>query len=152
MRVADWFVEFLQQIQPRVSDARGNEAAIDGVSCSVNEARLFESVEQPRHVGNLRNESLLDVFATESIGASAAQNSEDIVLRRRDIVGLEHLDDRVAKHGVGSSDTEHRFLLERGKRPGLFDLVAQVRCHTSIYVFQHIISRGKPYKLVAVAL
>ena len=86
----DWQVKSGEQLQTIWRDSDHYCPPILGFAASRDEAALLQTVEQPRDIWVTRNHPAADFAAGEPF-RRAAQDSENIVLRRRKVFGLEHL-------------------------------------------------------------
>jgi hypothetical protein len=91
MKLANRLIETFQKNEARRGDASFDDAAVIGLASARDKAALFHAVEEAGHVRVVRNHALADGAARETIGLSAAENAEDIVLRASEAVGLEEL-------------------------------------------------------------
>lgn len=91
VHLADRLVEALQKREPIGSDARFHHAAIVFLALAGNQRALLHTVEQPRHVGIVRNHAVGDIAAGQAVGFGAAQNAQNVVLRSSKRIGFQQL-------------------------------------------------------------
>jgi len=82
-------VELSQNFQAGRRDARFDDAAVFGLAFSGNQSALLHTVEKAGHVGITRDHAVADALAGHAVGAGAAQNAKDVVLRGSEAVGFD---------------------------------------------------------------
>src|SRR6478672_6869013 len=55
-------VELSKQLETSLGNSSVNQAPVGGVACAVDQARFFESIEQPRNIRHLRDKPFPNVF------------------------------------------------------------------------------------------
>ena len=123
MDAADLLVEPLQEGQTLAGDPCRHVSSVLAPADSTHEAHLFHAVEQSRHVRNATHEPLSHLVPAQTVGASAPQNPEDVVLRRCDVERLQRLSQSVLEHGVRSRDVEEGLLFQTVEGLALFQLL-----------------------------
>lgn len=106
-----WIVELFQQVETLWRDSAKNPSPILCAWSARNKSFPLEAVHQSRDARGLLDHALADSQGRQSIGAGSAQNSQNIVLLRRNAVRLYDLG-QAAFDGVGSAQkSESCFLL-----------------------------------------
>lgn len=96
----DWIVQFFEQLEALLRDATEHASAIFGTRSPGNQPFALESIDESGDAGCLLDHPLADAESWQSIGPSAAQDAEDVVLLWRDSVRFDYLR-QAALHGVG---------------------------------------------------
>src|SRR6266849_6047599 len=74
-------VHFAQKLQPGSGDLSIDHAAIVLRAHALDEAPIFQAIEQTRNVRIARDHALADLAARQSLLPSSAQNAQGVVLR-----------------------------------------------------------------------
>src|SRR5436309_15627155 len=82
--VGDVAIETIQQRFPCGRDPIGAATAIVGIGPAHNESCALETRHQAREIGVARDHARADLGAGESAPPRRAENSQDVVLRRRE--------------------------------------------------------------------
>jgi len=107
-----------QECQPLQRDPRLHHAPVLGFAAARGQATLLQAVEQPSDVGISCNHAISDFAASEPVRCSA-QYPEHVVLRRREILGLQNLSRPSRQHVGRTQQVEERHLLGARSPPRL---------------------------------
>lgn len=102
-----WFIQFLQQAEPLRGDASFDHTPVLHFARSNDQSAGFHAVEQACDVRIARNETAADLAAGQAFFSSASQDSQDVVLRSGEAVGLEQ-GLSAACQGVSSAHKAHK--------------------------------------------
>jgi hypothetical protein len=112
-------VEVTQQLETDVSYSTQNASAVVGARTSRYKAFAFQTVNETCDSGRLFDHALADRQCRNTIRCGAAQDSQHVVLLRRNSVRFDKLTE-AAHHCVrGLEQTENCLLLARPKILGL---------------------------------
>src|SRR5205823_1363571 len=87
--VIEWGIEFGEELETVLGDAAEDLPAIGQAALAQDELLGLQPVDQPRDAGRLLDEPLDDLERRQPLFARAAENAQDVVLLRRDVVGLD---------------------------------------------------------------
>jgi len=91
VQLANRRIETFQDAQTFPGDPRFDYAAIIGLALTSDQAALFHAVEQAGHVRVVGDHAVADAAASQTMGFSAAQDAQDVVLRAGQAVRFEQL-------------------------------------------------------------
>jgi hypothetical protein len=115
-------VETVHQLPSLLRDSRRYETPILDTSLASYKICLFHSIEQSRCIRHPIQQPLAHLIPAQTTRLGAPQDPQDIVLRARNSMRLEHLLERVAELIGCANDVELRLLAKRPKRLRLLDL------------------------------
>jgi len=101
VKLVDWPIQLLEQLQPFRGDAGFDDAAVLCLALAGDEFVLFHAIEKPRNVRIARDHAFADTAAEETIGLRATENAKNIVLRGGKAGGFNELFGRLRK-GIGA--------------------------------------------------
>src|SRR5882672_2771954 len=110
------FVESREQLYAIWRDSGHHRPPVLGFPASRDQAPLLQTVEQPSNIWVVRNHAAGDFPTREPFGC-AAQDSEHVVLRRRESLGLEHGDEAARQHVYGAQQIQERGFLRIARSP-----------------------------------
>lgn len=140
-------LHLFEQVQSGLRDPRDNISAILATSVPRYEPRLFEPIEQARHIGHLPDHSLSDLAATQTIRFRPSQDAKHVVLRGGDAMRLQRAFKGVLQQGRSPLNTEMRLLFQALERPYLFQLRLQLRWHViTIRVITRIVKSDDEFR------
>src|SRR6185436_5874841 len=106
---------------------------------------LLHPIQQAGDVRHAPDEPLPDFLPAQAVLPGATQDTEGVVLGRRNAVRPERLRDGVLHDGRGARDAEQRLFLEALERLVLLELGLQRAAHViTICVLTHIVKPGAP--------
>jgi hypothetical protein len=114
VKIVDGRVQALEQLQSGAGNPRPNDPAILLFTSARDEPPLFEPIHQPRHVRIVPDEPSPHQTARQAGVAGAAQDPQDVVLRRREVRALQQLDDLAFESFRGGDQRQIRIDL-RGR-------------------------------------
>src|SRR4029077_13918296 len=91
VQIMDRLVEGFQEAEGLRRDARLYDAAVVGLSLAGDEAALFHAVKEARHVWIVRNHTVSDGAAGQTLRLGPAKNTQDIILRAGKPGGFQEL-------------------------------------------------------------
>src|SRR5580704_8190939 len=103
-------VEAGQNLEAVGSDPDHYHAAVPGFAAARNQAALFQSVKQARDVRIAGNHAGSNFAARKALWSSA-QDAQHVVLRRRQILGLENQNQAAGEHVGGARQIQKSGLL-----------------------------------------
>src|SRR5712692_10583526 len=107
-----------QECEPLWRNPRQHHAPVLGSPAARDQTALVQTVEQPSDVGIPCNHAVTDFAASESFGR-AAQDPEHVILRRREVFGLQRLRRPPRQHVGRTQQVEKRRLFGAGNPPRL---------------------------------
>jgi hypothetical protein len=129
MDFVDRFVQSCQDTESLIRDARYDDAAISFDARAGDLAARLKPIEQARYIRVAVNHPLTDLSAGEAFAARPSQDTQDVILRERQVRRLERID--LSTHQAFSSEkqVEVNNLFQTPERLLLFKLGLQSRTH-----------------------
>ena len=87
--LGDGCVEDLKEVEAGAGDGAEDLAAVGGVALALDEAFLFEAVDEAGDAGGLFDHAVGDFENGEGLGLGAAEDAEDVELLEGDAVGFD---------------------------------------------------------------
>lgn len=106
VQIKHGFVEVFQNAEAFGSNAGGDHAAVLGVAVTGDEDSCLKAVEEAGDVGIAGDQVFADAFAGHAAVAGAAEDSEDVVLGGREVVGFEEFFEGAHKVVRGADEIE----------------------------------------------
>jgi hypothetical protein len=129
VELIDRLVKAGQDVEPLRLNARPDDAAILLFPVPENQALLFQPVQEAGHVGNLRDHPLADLVAGKAALSRAAQDSQGVVLRGRQIFLLQELPQIVLETVSRADNAEEDLFLQTAERLGLLEFGLEIGGH-----------------------
>lgn len=126
VEIMDGMIEGLEKLEALGSDAGDDDTAVVGLALASDEATLFHAVEEAGDIGVVRDHSFADAAARKTVGFSAAEDAEDIVLSAGKAGVFEKLIGLLNESVGGFDDTDERAVGERGSDGRLASLTHEV--------------------------
>src|SRR5437763_10175177 len=112
MALAQRLLDFAQESNARFGDPDAHNPAVVVGPLAVNEAALFQLVEQPGDIWGARHKSAGEIEGVKRLRVFAAQQPQCVVLLRREIIPAEEFVFQNAQAVVGAPEVEEDLLLE----------------------------------------
>jgi hypothetical protein len=110
VQVADWLVEPFEQTKAVSSNADSDLAAVRIPTTTPNKAAFFEPIEETGDIRIAADHSRRDFAAKQAIGC-ATEDTENVVLVRREVMLFEELNGAAGEQvdGAGEFDEDSLF-------------------------------------------
>ena len=120
-------VERLEHVEPAARDARGDEPPIVGPPLTHQQPEPLHPHEEPRDVRlAARHHPITHLARGQAVGPSAAEDPEHVVLRLRQTIRLEEVDEILHQRMSGAQHLQEDLLLEALERLPLLDGLPEV--------------------------
>jgi hypothetical protein len=123
MLLGDDIIELIDKTLGLPRNPGSNLTPVLAFTCALDESALFHTVEKPRHIGHPGEQSLAELVPAESIGLGATEDSQNVELRGRDTVRLEHTVERIDQQRSSPDNAELGLLVDAPEGLLLMDLV-----------------------------
>ncbi len=127
--VRDRIVELIDQLVTFLCNASVDDAPVRERTATSYESALLQPVEQASYIGVPGDEPVADLAAGQTVFRCTTQNSQNIVLRYRQIEWLQNFRDALSKCAGGSHHIENNFLLQAFKGLFLLDFFLKRSAH-----------------------
>lgn len=128
------FVQRREQRQSGGRNANGDYPPVAALAAAGREFAFFQAVEEARNVGVAGDHAVADLGTGQPCGFSATQDAEYVILRRRDAVRFQQVDDLVEMKLGG--------LLDLDKDTGPGGVERRRRHALSLLVITNIVKRS----------
>ncbi len=117
----------LSTSEPAACDARGDEPSIVGPPLAHQQPEPLHPHEEPRDVRlAARHHPVTHLTRGQAVGPRAAEDPEDVVLRLRQAIRLEEVDEILHQRVPGAQHLQEDLLLEALERLPLLDGLPEV--------------------------
>jgi hypothetical protein len=106
MQFVHGLIQFIEQPEAFRGDAGLNDAPVFRFARASDHSAGLQAIEEAGNVRIARNEAAADFAAGQALFTGAAEDAQDIVLRAREVEGLEHRFG-AAGQGVGGAQKAH---------------------------------------------
>jgi hypothetical protein len=113
-------LDLIEQMQASPSDPCHDVTPVLTAALPDDQLRVFETIEKTRDVRDLPHQSFRDFTSAKARGLRPAQNSQNVVLRRRDVVRFQGSLEGVLEQCRCPLDAEVRLLFQALEGPRLF--------------------------------
>lgn len=120
-------IEMVNEFPAFFRDVRVHLPPVRLAALPRHQTRILHAVEKPSRVGHPVEKPLTHLVPAKTLRLSSPEDPENVVLRPRDPIGLEHLLERVAKNIRGALDVQLSLLMKTPERPRLLDFFPQRR-------------------------
>lgn len=123
------FVQLFKNARAFVRDTSDDHSAVALGAFARNEAAAFQTIEQPRNIRLFGHHPLADLAAGQAFRTGSAQNSQRVILRRRQIRSLKNFRQCGIQIFRRARRVQDDFFLRASERLALLQLFLQFRHH-----------------------